>query len=800
MFQPTLRFSHYRILRREDGSPWRLGVGAMGVTYKAFDERLRVEVALKVIAPHKLHDPRVQALFLREARAAARVRHTNVASVLALDDTAGSYSYAMEFVAGPTLEEQLRLDRRYSPAVAFALAAQIARGLEAIHAQGIVHRDLKPANLMLSRPRTGSRATEHSGGWLVKIIDFGLARAFEGEGFGEEGLGQSVGFRGTVLYASPEQCQERTDLDGRADLYALGCILWELLTGDLPFRARSQHGLMNEHVSTPPPRERLTGLSPDAQAVVLKLLEKDRAARFANADLAADALERCAESARASDAPALPEPTEPPAPRSSFSAASAASAPAWEATLFETPRRRRWLEGAACAVVLLAVGGVFWLRYQREARAANASGAATTALPVLAAADRADLARIEELIDGSDNLPEEFQTAEDLAKALLARRPGSDEAALAMARVQTGWLMRGFDRTEERYAEAKRWVDRAYQASPEDPERKATLAIYLSERRMEFDWALDLLRSAVAAAPGEPRYRFALSSLLVVHPRARPGEALAVAQEAVERFPNHPLAHYSLARRYRELNQLDKVTEALDRSIALAPLTNAITWRARLILFAEGDWRRARALLERVTPRRRTLERVIAVRVDCALIGGDSEDGLEALKAVLGTWMQDFAYTGPKSLLTAALLEVGGKPDLARLQYEAALAELRPRAVRSPDDPRLRLLEIWTLRGLGRIEEAKTLLRAHVQSIPRPFRLGYVGSTDNSWFGFLPCCLLLGERSTALMLAQEAAAAPEERRVLEAMLRIDPRLAAWRADPELAALVAPPRQEPLGGR
>src|SRR4051794_32398212 len=86
---PPLRFSHYRVLQREDGSPWVLGRGAMGLTYKAFDERLRLTDALKVISPERLHERSVQALFLREARSAARVRHSNVASVLALDDTPG---------------------------------------------------------------------------------------------------------------------------------------------------------------------------------------------------------------------------------------------------------------------------------------------------------------------------------------------------------------------------------------------------------------------------------------------------------------------------------------------------------------------------------------------------------------------------------------------------------------------------------------------------------------------------------------------------------------------------------------
>src|SRR5471032_2063768 len=102
-----LRFSHYRVLQHADGTPWRLGFGAMGVTYKAYDERLRIEVALKLIHPTRVDDPKAQALFLREARAAARVRHPNVASVLFLNDLPDEFFYAMELVVGKSVQETL---------------------------------------------------------------------------------------------------------------------------------------------------------------------------------------------------------------------------------------------------------------------------------------------------------------------------------------------------------------------------------------------------------------------------------------------------------------------------------------------------------------------------------------------------------------------------------------------------------------------------------------------------------------------------------------------------------------------
>ena len=117
-------------------------------------------------------------------------------------------------------------------------------------------------------------------------------------GLGTEADAQTIGFRGTALYASPEQCEERGQIDGRSDLYALGCILWEMLLGVPPFRARTHREILNQHVALPAPVERLAHLSPGLQAVLTRLLAKDPADRFADADATVKALERCQERTR----------------------------------------------------------------------------------------------------------------------------------------------------------------------------------------------------------------------------------------------------------------------------------------------------------------------------------------------------------------------------------------------------------------------------------------------------------------------------------------------------------------------
>ena len=163
------RFQHYELVIGENGRPLELGRGAMGVTYKAFDVDLRCPVALKVISEKHLGDESARLRFLREARAAASVRHPNVASVFHLGKSGGNYFYAMEFVEGETLENLVRRTGRLDVKLALEIAAQVAAGLAAVHKKGLVHRDIKPSNIMVN--------FEDEGAVTAKIIDLGLAKA-----------------------------------------------------------------------------------------------------------------------------------------------------------------------------------------------------------------------------------------------------------------------------------------------------------------------------------------------------------------------------------------------------------------------------------------------------------------------------------------------------------------------------------------------------------------------------------------------------------------------------------------------
>ncbi len=262
----------------------------MGVTYLAYDPQLRVEVALKVINPAQVSDATARSLFLREARAAARVHQSNVANVVFLSEDPSNPFYAMEFIAGEALRDWLKPRSPLDPALAIGLALQIARGLEAIHRENVVHRDLKPTNLMVLRADATRRESDPEA-WQIKIIDFGLARRVAADVEESSDDAATIGFRGTARYASPEQCEERRDLDGRSDLYSLGCVLWEMLVGAPPFREGAHQAMLNAHIAKPPPLQQLSHLPTSLQAVMARLLIKDREARFANAGALIKALE-----------------------------------------------------------------------------------------------------------------------------------------------------------------------------------------------------------------------------------------------------------------------------------------------------------------------------------------------------------------------------------------------------------------------------------------------------------------------------------------------------------------------------
>jgi serine/threonine protein kinase/Tfp pilus assembly protein PilF len=245
-------FGDFEIARREDGSLWELGCGAMGVTYRAVDKVLHRTVALKVVetpaVAGKSHA--VRERFLREARAAAALKHPNVAGIFqfgASPEVDRCY-YAMELVEGETLEALVRRDGPLKVEVALEIAIQVTRALIGAAAQGLIHRDLKPGNIMLTRSDAVTAEME------VKVIDFGLAKITNAVAETELTHG---GFVGTPSFASPEQFGS-TAADARSDIYSLGVTVWYALTGGVPYPGKTIEEIRDRQQHSDLPVEQLT--------------------------------------------------------------------------------------------------------------------------------------------------------------------------------------------------------------------------------------------------------------------------------------------------------------------------------------------------------------------------------------------------------------------------------------------------------------------------------------------------------------------------------------------------------------
>ncbi len=282
-------FGDFEIERREDGSLWELGRGAMGVTYRASDKVLHRTVALKVIeGPAGASDwPAVRERFLREARAAAALRHPNIAGVFqfgASPEVDRCYC-AMELVEGETLEARVRREGPLKLDAALELAVQVTRALMAAAERGLVHRDLKPGNIMLAQESDPLRLE-------VKVIDFGLAKAAS-DVTAEMELTHG-GFVGTPAFASPEQFAGDA-VDARSDIYALGVTVWFALTGRLPFAGKTIEEIREQQTHHPLPLEQLKARAvPDSIIDLLcSCLALDPAKRPASAGELMQAIESC---------------------------------------------------------------------------------------------------------------------------------------------------------------------------------------------------------------------------------------------------------------------------------------------------------------------------------------------------------------------------------------------------------------------------------------------------------------------------------------------------------------------------
>jgi eukaryotic-like serine/threonine-protein kinase len=338
----TVLADRYRVLKK-------LGEGGMGSVYLAEHTTINKKLAIKVLSHEYSHKQDLVDRFLQEARAASMIDQENVVEINDFGSTpTGSVFFVMEYLAGEDLSDTIKTVGPMPWARVKPIMLQICAALEAAHAAGIIHRDMKPENCF----RISRRGNED----FIKVLDFGIAKVTSDEGDGGRALTRTGMIFGTPEYMSPEQAKGER-VDHRVDVYAVGVILYELLTGRVPFTADTFMGILTQHMFEAPPAPSTVvptaGILPEAEAIILKALQKDREYRFQSMAELAEAIRAVGTGSAAVDVVqenvALP---------STGQIHYSTGAPVVHDDDLRPPRSRAGLfVGGAVAAVVLAVGG-----------------------------------------------------------------------------------------------------------------------------------------------------------------------------------------------------------------------------------------------------------------------------------------------------------------------------------------------------------------------------------------------------------------------------------------------------------
>ena len=335
-----------------------IGHGGMSIVYKAEHIGLERTVALKLLSPQLSEDEGFRERFQRESKVAAALEHPNIIPIYEAGDDNEVFYIAMRYVEGADLKTRLKEDGPLDTQQLVSLISQVAAALEAAHEKGLIHRDVKPANILIARG-AGMEGSDHA-----YLSDFGVAKNTAAAGFTKTGL-----FVGTADYASPEQIEGKP-LDGRADIYSLGCVTYEALTATPTYAKDSEVAMMYAHLLEPPPRltEKRPDLPPEIDDVIAKAVAKSKEDRYARPTDFAVALRQAVGTATSGAAAAAPKPgagetvlagappaAAPPAQAEKPAEPPAEPPPPGTATGGDHNRRKLLIGGGILAVILAAV-------------------------------------------------------------------------------------------------------------------------------------------------------------------------------------------------------------------------------------------------------------------------------------------------------------------------------------------------------------------------------------------------------------------------------------------------------------
>jgi len=439
-----------------------LGQGSTSVVYKAEHQLMKRIVAIKMLLSHTKTDPTNIERFKQEARAISALKHPNLVAVYDFGiTTAGDPYLVMDLVEGESLSAVLERERHLSPQRIVPMAIQACAALSYAHEQGIIHRDVKPGNIMITR--------SEDGGELVKLLDFGIARLLGPLEEQCQRLTKTGEIFGSPLYFSPEQCIGR-EIDGRSDIYSLGCVLFEALCGQPPFSARTSAELASKHLLESPvwPAD-CQPVPDDLRSIVIRAMEKDPQKRFGTSQQMSEALSRAA--------PGLQTQAE----NRTFSLAHRI----FQQTAGPDGRRRLWLAALLCAMLLTGIflvwlnstppGQLYWERrsFDQQALSLTAddprllAAAETLAEAMEKAGQSAQAVEMLRRIEKNSNAsfiripdPKHSQTWYQLGQQLIkiqTRLYGSESSEVG----ETLWHMANLCMTEQHMPEAIQLYERS---------------------------------------------------------------------------------------------------------------------------------------------------------------------------------------------------------------------------------------------------------------------------------------------------------------------------------------------------